>query len=248
MLPLLAMTALSMAGAASASSTANANAAAQSTINKANADAENILRPTRNELTQAKGRLARANQIESNRRTAQAGGRALEAAVSNANRAKDNAVKGSLEQQIGFAEQAGAAHAKQAFAGITGSVVDMVNGTTALRRARITQDVTDKVATMGFDAKNVALDIQRAMIENQDTSSIMDNLDYGFSVASSPQAKNGNFDILLAGASTFIAGGGMGMFGSAGKAGFTGSGIQQSNVGREGTSSFFRPSDNYGTL
>jgi hypothetical protein len=91
---------------------------------------------------------------------------------------RDSATSDDFESQIRMAEQAGAAIASQALAGVGGSVVDVVNGTTALRNARVQQAQKERMKAADYDAGQVQTDIKRATIQSLDDSSIIDDLDY----------------------------------------------------------------------
>ncbi len=212
------------------------------TVEGANAYAANLLRGARNELAGAKGRLARANQAENNNRILRAGGKAMEVHQVNYRRARDAETLSSFEDQIQFAEQAGAAVAAQAFSGVQGNVVDMVNGTTALRRARAESAQATRTKGVDFDASQRMADIWRTTTQSLDNSTLIDDLDYNVTLANTVQNQSG---IGLGGVieigKAFVSGGGMSSMG--GGSSFSGSGIQQSNA-RSGFT--FRPSDNYG--
>ena len=183
MAAMLAMMGLQAVMGLSAGYSAQQAANRQTVINKANAEAANLVRGARNELTVVKGRQARANQAENNNRTLYQGGRAVEAAAINYRRMRDSAITDDFESQIRLAEQAGASVASQAMAGAGGSVVDMVNGTTALRNSRIQQAQGERMKAGDYDAAQNAKDIQRATIQSLDRSSIIDELDYNVDLA-----------------------------------------------------------------
>lgn len=211
-------------------------------IELANTYAANLLRGAKNTLTSAKGRLARANQAESNTRALRAGGKLMEVHQMNYRRARDAETLDSFEGQIQFAEQAGAAVAAQAFSGVGGNVVDMVNGTTALRQARMAYVRDKRIKQSDYDASQRLAEIHRTTIQGLDTSTLIDDLDYNVNLANTMQQPGG---IGLAGAmkvgQAFMSGMGGNMGG--GMSSFSGSGIQQSNASSGFT---FRPSDNYG--
>lgn len=183
MWPMIAMAGLQAAQGLLGGYSAEAQAAVQNTLNKANADATNKVRGARNTLAVAKGRLARANQIESNRRILAQGNRQRDASMVNYLRMRDASTTADFEGQIQMAEQAGAAAAAQALSGVTGSVVDMVNTTTRLRNARTQAAIKQRDKSLSMDAANEQANIQRATIESLDTSSIMDELDYNVDFA-----------------------------------------------------------------
>lgn len=181
--PLIAMAGLQAVQGLSNGYAAGADADRQTRTNQANAAAANLVRGSRNTLTIARGRLARQNQAENNNRTLQHGGQQREAATLNYRRMRDGAISSDFESQIQMAEQAGASVAAQAFHGVSGSVVDVVNGTTRLRNARIQQAQADRMKSADYDASQEQANIQRATIQSLDSSSIMDELDYNVDVA-----------------------------------------------------------------
>jgi hypothetical protein len=151
---------------------------AENMVNEANTIAANLIRKSGNELSGAKGSLARFNQSVNNSRVLAGAGDSAEVALVNYRRARDNADKGDFESQIAFAEQRGGQQAAAAASGLVGGVVDVVNSTTALRQARIEQASEETLRFAAFDAAKQQGDIIRAGIENMDNSSIIDGLDY----------------------------------------------------------------------
>lgn len=175
---------------------AKAQVRAQNKVNEANTYARNLMRGANNELVAKRGSLARWVQVENNNRTLKETGSALEAAAVNYRRARDEGMRGSLEQQIGFSEQAGAQAAASAASGLTGGVSDVVAGTMALRRERIEGAQADKVKAGEFDAARQQANILAAGLSALDNSSIIDDLDYGIDVYS-PQAAPTMFGAVL---------------------------------------------------
>lgn len=164
---------------------------AANTINEANAYASNLVRAANNQLGAARGSLARYTQSVNNQRAAENAGSAFEAAAINYRRARDSATSDDFEQQIAFAEQAGAQAAASALSGLTGGVADVVVGTTALRKARIQERVNQAVRQSDWDASQQAAAILQAGWDSLDASEITDNLDYSTDVAAK-QVYSGN--------------------------------------------------------
>lgn len=175
---------------------AKAQVRAQNKVNEANVYARNLMRGANNELASKRASLVRWQQNENNNRTLKETGSALEASVVNYRRARDEGMRGSLEQQIGFAEQAGSQAAASAASGLVGGVSDLVAGTLALRRERIEGAQADKVKAGAFDAGRQQANILSAGLSALDSSSIIDDLDYGIDVYS-PQAAPTMFGSVL---------------------------------------------------
>lgn len=155
---------------------------AENTINAANVWAGNLMRGANNELAAKRGALARYNQSENNRRVAKETGSQLEAAAVNYRRQRDERDRGSLEQQIAFSEQAGVQAAAAASSGLIGGVADMVAGTVALRRSRIEQAAATTAEAASFDTARQKSNILAAGLSSMDSSSIIDDIDYGIDV------------------------------------------------------------------
>ena len=170
------MNALSGLGAGSAARSATR---AQNTIRESEVYAANLMRSARNESAAARAGLARFNQAEGNKRIVEDTASVMEANSINYLRARDGQIEDSLDDQIAFAEQAGAQAAAGAASGLTGGVVDMVAGTTALRRARIEATQDTRMEEFAYDQsvnqKNTLLQGLSAM----DNSTILTDIDYG---------------------------------------------------------------------
>lgn len=160
---------------------ANINAA--NTVNRANVTASNLMRSANNELRSKQASLARYTQSVNNQRVMSNTANAASAALTNYHRSRASALQDNFEQQISFAEQAGAQAAASAFSGLTGGVADIVNGTTALRKARIQQRVETAAKQGEYDASQMQRNIVMAGLDNLDQSSVMDGLDQGNDVA-----------------------------------------------------------------
>lgn len=170
---------------------AKANAKAQTTINEANAYAGNLVRAANNELGSKLGSLQRYNQSVNNQRVLENTGSAVEAAAMNYRRSRDSATQDDFEAQIQFAEQAGAQAAAGALSGLQGGVVDVINGTTALRKARIQQRTANTLKSVDYDTSRRLGQIALAGWDSLDSSGIADNLDYNIDVAEKI-TRNGN--------------------------------------------------------
>ena len=152
-------------------------------VSKANADAGNLVRGAKNELASAQGNLQRWVQSLQNNRKLDAGGQAMEANMVNYRRQDDLLSQGAFEQSIAEAEASGAAAAMQALSGVTGDVVDMVNGATALRHARVNERNLVRREGMAFDAAHRQGTMMSQMVQGLDSSIIVDSIDYGVDVS-----------------------------------------------------------------
>lgn len=161
---------------------ADAQINAQNTINTANAWASNLVRSANNELAGARASLARYTQSENNKRVLDNAGSAAEAATVNYRRARDSAINDDFENQIAFSEQAGAQAAASALSGLTGGVADIVNGTTALRKARIQQRTAEASKQMDYDASKRVGQIMQAGWDSLDMTDIAADIDYSTDV------------------------------------------------------------------
>lgn len=157
---------------------ARAQADANTRISAANAKAGNQVRGAQNAFEAAKGNLARYAQSVSNNRRLESGGDAIEANVVNYRRARDNLATQSFATSIRQAEQAGQSAAAQANSGIDGSVVDQVNGATAIRDSIVNEAISRQGATMDYDAAHRAAGIEIQTVQGMDGSLILDQLDY----------------------------------------------------------------------
>jgi hypothetical protein len=151
-------------------------------LDKVNADASNAVRQAQNAFTAAKGSLARWTQSVNNNRRLTAGGKQLEAAVTNYRRERDDLGKQSFSQSIRMAEQQGASAAAQAAAGIDGGVVDMVNGATALRDSLVAENLKSYGELADYDAAKRAGAITLNTAQGLDNSLMLDMLDYNVDI------------------------------------------------------------------
>lgn len=175
---------------------------AANTVNEANVYASNLVRAANNRLGAARGSLARYTQSVNNQRVLDNTGSAMEAATINYRRARDSAAASDFEQQLAFAEQAGAQTAAAAFSGLSGGVADLVAGTTALRRARLKQRSDEAEKQGDWDMAQRTKQIMQAGWDSLDSSEISDNIDYNTDVAVK-QVRAGNiFSDILGGQDT----------------------------------------------
>jgi hypothetical protein len=148
-----------------------------------NADSANRIRDSKNELTAAKGNLARWAQFVNNNNILKAGGKNLEANLVNHAREQDAMLSGNFEDSLRYAEQAGMQAASAGAAGVSGSTVDAINAATALRNSRNAQMRSDFADMSNFDTSQRARSIMDSMVGSMDQSIILDGLDYNKSVA-----------------------------------------------------------------
>lgn len=178
---------------------AEANARASNTVNEANAWANNLVRGANNQLSAARGSLARNVQSINNQRTLDNMGSNIEAATINYRRARDSALQDDFEAQLAQAEQAGAQAAAGALSGLTGGVVDIVAGTTALRKQRIQQRSDEAMRQGDWDAERRLKQIAQAGFDNLDQSEITDNIDQSIDVAVKQNANTSIFGAVFGG-------------------------------------------------
>ena len=195
---MMAMTAITNI---SAGVTNRAQINASNTINAANAYANNLVRAANNELRSSRASLSRYVQGENNARVLENTGAALEASAINYRRARDSATGDDFENQIAFSEQAGAQAAAAALSGLTGGVADMVNGTTALRKARLQQRADQAMKQGDWDAAQRNRQIAQAGWDSLDQSEIAPDLDYSVDIAAKQQVTGGFLTEILGGQS-----------------------------------------------
>lgn len=200
---------------------AKAQAKAQTTVNAANAYASNLVRAANNELGSKVGSLARYNQSVNNQRALDNTGSAIEAVTVNYRRAKDSALQDDFESQIRFAEQMGAQAAAGALSGLQGGVVDVINGTTALRQSRVNQRVLDSAGQQDADAKARLRHTALAGWDSLDTSSINENMDYNINVAEKVTRSGNLFTDIMGGQSNQTLASATSYLGNAAKQTFT---------------------------
>lgn len=175
---------------------------ANNIVSDANAYAQNLVRSANNELKASRAGLARYNQSVNNQRTLENTGSTLEAATINYRRARDSAMSDDFESQIAFSEQAGAQAAAAALSGLTGGVADMVNGTTALRKARLQQRSDESMKQGDWDAGQRAKNILLSGWDSLDNSEIAADMDYSVDIATKQVRAGGLVTDILGGQDT----------------------------------------------
>lgn len=153
-------------------------AKANNRVRRAQAEAEDKLRPAKNQAAAAQSALAMWSQSVNNQRRARTIGGQMEAGMVNTLRGKDQTTGGGFVSSIRNAEQAGAQAAASAASGVSGSVVDMVAGATALRR-RIGEESAARTAGMlDSDFARRTAELSSQLVSGLDTSTTMAGLDY----------------------------------------------------------------------
>ena len=184
-----------------------AQVAANNRLSILNANVSNQLRGWGNVAEAAKSSLARWVQSVNNQRTLDAGGDELEANIVNYRRTSDASLLASFRHGIQEAEQAGAMAAAAAMNGVDGNVVDMVNGSVALRDSIVRQRFAEVGQMQAADTALRAGRIMSQMVGGLDNSIIVDALDYNVDVAQQ-QAQIGLLAYAGRGAAEHMGGGG----------------------------------------
>jgi hypothetical protein len=161
----------------------NALTRANNRLSAINASTSNATRQISNEAAAAEGNLNRFVQSVNNNRALEAGGNAQEALIVNYLRGRDGQIAGNFSDDIRSAELAGHSAAAAALSGIDGNVVDMVNGSTALRDSIVRQSVEEHQDQQAYDVSRRAGNIASQMVAGLDNSIILDKLDYNVDYA-----------------------------------------------------------------
>lgn len=151
---------------------------ANNRVRRAQADAEDTLRPAKNAAAAAQSSLALWSQSVNNQRRERASGLQLEAGAVNSARASTAQVGQVFAGSIRAAEQAGAQAAASASSGVTGHVVDMVAGATALRRKVGEESAAQFAGQVAYDTQRRAAELSSQLVTGLDTSMVMAGLDY----------------------------------------------------------------------
>lgn len=169
------------------------SASAANSIGKTQASAANDIRKINNQtatvITARNAQLTalqRWAQTVRNVRVNESVASHQEALAVNFNRSRDARTRQNFATNIKEAEESGRMQAAAAASGITGSVVDVINQTSVLRRsientARVAQE-----KQIGYDYRKVEVDQRLALLDQMDNSLILDNpelLDFGTNVA-----------------------------------------------------------------
>lgn len=160
-----------------------AQADANNMLSALNAEVGNKVRVAQNAATAAQNNLDRWIQSVNNNKVLDQGGEALEANAINYRRMSDVGIQQDFATSIRNAEQMGHAAAAAAASGIDGNVVDMVNGSTALRDSIVRQGIDDKRHLQAYDVARRAGNIMSQTINGMDNSIILDTLDYNTNFA-----------------------------------------------------------------
>lgn len=153
-------------------------AKANNRVRKAQADAEDKLRPAKNQAAAAQSSLALWSQSVNNQRRARSMGGQLEAGMVNTLRGKDQTTGGGFVSSIRSAEQAGAQVAASASSGVSGNVVDMVAGATALRRRIGEESAARTMGMMDSDFARRTAELSSQLVSGLDMSTTMAGMDY----------------------------------------------------------------------
>lgn len=178
-------------GAISGIITANAaNAVGKIQASAAN-DIRNINNKTADVITARNASLTalqRWSQTVRNERVMSSIGSHQEALAVNFNRSRDARTRANFATNIREAEESGRMQAAAAASGITGSVVDVINQTSVLRRSVENTARLDQEKQIGYDYRKVEVDQRLALLDQLDNGLIFDNpelLDFGTNTAQS---------------------------------------------------------------
>lgn len=130
--------------------------------------------------------LQRWRQGVSNSRVYEAVAANQEALATNFNRARDSKTRSNFSASVRAAEESGRQQASAAASGITGSVVDVINMTSTLRRGIEQQASLEAEGQMASDFNKQEFAQRWATLDSLDYSLIFDNqqiMDYGRNVA-----------------------------------------------------------------
>lgn len=182
---------------------------ANNAVAKANARAENLTRSGQNLLQTAANSLARFNQSRNNQELLKSGGEQVAALLTNAARADQAMLRQGFEGAIQHSEQMGMQAAMTAASGAGGTVIDDVNGASALRYARARGAAEDYRTTVIHDTVVKATAIMEQTQSSINNGVIFDNVDYRTSVAQTKAEPNLAAKVILGAADA--------VFGSSGK-------------------------------
>ncbi|WP_394144577.1 virion core protein, T7 gp14 family [Burkholderia multivorans] len=161
----------------------NANTASQNLINQTNADAANQVRAANNGFVAAQASLSNLARSLSNQRKLDANADQENALTMNLVRLQDNAVQGSLDQQLKAAEQMGAVRAAAAANGVGGTTASMLQKTMALTAARARTQQDQNVAYQTYDMLRQRAGLAYNTIASLDEGQTFAPIDYNINVA-----------------------------------------------------------------
>ena len=174
---------------------------------QAKVDAARMTQKSGNELRGARTALQQFQSSLANKRTMDAAGKNVNVITENLARSLDGATTGNFESRIQAAEQAGAASAMAAAAGVGGSSIEAYNET-----AQLALDRAAEMAARGINSENIATAGQRGetitgAVGSLDNSIYRADLDF---TAITDHRKMGLFDRLAtlgaAAAATYFGG------------------------------------------
>jgi hypothetical protein len=181
--------AIAKAGMAVAKAVAgNRTAKAAEALGEAKAKYENAIRGEKNKIEGAETALANVAQSIGNRRRLDAAGANLGRAGEALARQQEAATANRFSRRVQAAEQAGAAVAGAAFAGVTGGNVNTLIETATLRQSMV-EEVSDRQQEQNeYELRKNAGEQVAAGIAGLDQRLIRPNLDVGVSVNQAPKA------------------------------------------------------------
>lgn len=143
-----------------------------------NAEWDNEIRISNNELAGARGALGRYTQSLRNQQHLKEYGKSIDAATENLVRVNDNYVSGNLERRIVAAEEAGAIAAQRGAAGVYGGTAQMLDATIALRQDRIQQQAKEEFKLQRKNLTDQRSSLVEGMILGMDDVAIVDDINY----------------------------------------------------------------------
>jgi hypothetical protein len=163
-----------VAGAFSSWASANAT----SRVNKANADAANMVREGQNKQRAANSSLAATIRSMANNALLTAGGAATNSASESLARTQEAWTRGNFEQGLRGVEELGAWTARAAAAGVGGSSVQQVSYSMTLKQARMSERQQERQDEGTYDAIVARAGIMPAYSSRSDFSPNNVGLDY----------------------------------------------------------------------
>lgn len=212
----------------------NANTTSQNLINQTNADAANQVRAANNAFVAAQASLSNLTRSLSNQRKLDANADQENALTMNLVRLQDNAVQGSLDQQLKAAEQLGAVRAAAAANGVGGTTASMLQKTMALTAARQKEITDQNFKYQTYDILQQKAGLAYNTIASLDEGQTFAPIDYNINVAPLVQSplRAGQFATSVVGQAWLgAANGAMGSFNLKSSFGSSGSDIGSGTIG-----------------
>jgi hypothetical protein len=157
---------------------ANDKAKVANSIRKAEADATNRIRDTRNGVNIAVDKLNRWVQSNNNNLRMKSAASALEANTTNAARRSDERTTQRFQSAIQRAETLGAQQAAVGLSGVSGPVTDMIAGSIALRDSIVAEGLRKQGVSEDFDTARRAGAIMSQMVNGLDNSILTPMIDH----------------------------------------------------------------------